>query len=57
MDFESWKSIYLRFVSNNLNPEFLKALDQNSGKRFCKLLAKDAVGLTASAIFDVPKAT
>ena len=53
---ESWKRKYLRSVSNNIHPEFLEALDQIAGKRLCKLVVKDAVGLIATARFNALKA-
>ncbi len=36
--------------------DFMMAVDQNSGKLLCKLIAKDAFGLIATARGDVPKA-
>ena len=39
-----------------VHPDFMMAVDQNSGKLLCKLIAKDAFGLIATARGDVPKA-
>lgn len=43
-------------VNSAAHPDFLMAVDQNSGKLLCKLIAQSAVGLIATARGDVSKA-
>ncbi len=45
-----------QIANSAAHPDFMMAVDQNSGKLLCKLIAKDAVGLIATARGDVQKA-
>lgn len=46
----------LRLAKNDTHPDFLKALDQNTGNLLCKLIGFNAVGMIATAKGDVNKA-